>query len=57
MTNNYTGFDMWSEYCLLYGETEARAICNRYLDMQINNNEPEEYQFCRELFAAMAGAA
>lgn len=48
-----TGADMWREYKEQYGDIEARGICNRYLDLQIRTTDPEELQFCRELFAAM----
>lgn len=48
-----SGADMWLEYLSEYGETEARGICNRYLNMQIFNKNPEEQQFCKELYAAM----
>lgn len=48
-----TGADMWREYKEQYGDIEARGICNRYLDLQIRNTNPEELQFCRELYAAM----
>ena len=55
--DNYTGADMWSEYCAMYGRDEARRLCNAYLDMQWENGaaraDAEEMQFCRELFAAM----
>jgi len=44
---------MWHDYLLRYGEIEARGICNRYLDMQICTTDPEELQFCRELYAAI----
>lgn len=48
-----TGVDMWQDYKSQYGDAEARGICNRYLDLQVENNNPQELQFCRELFAAM----
>ena len=44
---------MWHDYLLRYGEIEARGICNRYLDMQVRTTDPEELQFCRELYAAI----
>ena len=54
---NYTGADMWREYCAMYGRDEARRICNDYLDMQWATGraraDADEMQFCRELFAAM----
>jgi hypothetical protein len=54
MTEPYkTGADMWYDYAVSYGEEEAIGICNRYLDLQIFNKNPEEQQFCRELYAAM----
>jgi hypothetical protein len=46
------GGEMWRDYKLLYG-AEATGICNRYLDMQIRSNDPEEIQFCKELYAEM----
>lgn len=48
-----SGADMWREYKEQYGDIEARGICNRYLDLQIRTTDPEELEFCRELFAAM----
>ena len=48
-----SGADMWLEYISLYGEPEARGICNRYLDMQIYSTDAEEIQFCRQLYNAM----
>lgn len=48
-----TGTDMWRDYKAQYGDTEARGICNRYLDLQVKNTNETELQFCRELFAAM----
>ena len=48
-----TGFEFWRDTVIRYGEKEARTICNNYLDMQINNNEPEELAFCKQLYAAM----
>jgi len=48
-----SGADMWYDYLQRYGEMEARGICNRYLDMQIRTTDPEELQFCRELYAAI----
>ena len=48
-----SGADMWHEYVIKYGEAEARWICNRYLDMQVFSKDPEEIQFCRELYAAI----
>jgi len=53
MSSYNSGADMWQEYKAQYGDAEARGICNRYLDLQVNNNNPQELQFCRELFAAM----
>ena len=53
MSEYATGADMWQDYKTRYGEAEARGICNRYLDMQVNNQDAGELQFCRELFAAM----
>lgn len=54
---NYTGADMWREYCAMYGRDEARRLCNAYLDMQWATGraraDADEMQFCRELFAAM----
>lgn len=54
---NYTGADMWREYCAMYGRDEARRLCNAYLDMQWATGraraDAAEMQFCRELFAAM----
>ncbi|MDR0818463.1 MAG: DpnD/PcfM family protein [Oscillospiraceae bacterium] len=47
-----SGADMWSEYKLRYGD-DATGICNRYLDMQLFNKDPEEIRFCKELYAAM----
>jgi hypothetical protein len=43
---------MWRDYKQIYG-SEATGICNRYLDMQLFNNDPEEIQFCKELYSAM----
>lgn len=54
--DEYTGEKMWREYIDLYGEKEARGICNRYLDMQARiplDENPEEYKFCCELYRAM----
>ncbi|MDR2089124.1 MAG: hypothetical protein LBP73_07185 [Clostridiales Family XIII bacterium] len=48
-----SGADMWREYCAVYGEDEARGICNRYLDMQVFAKDTEEVRFCRQLYAAM----
>lgn len=48
-----SGADMWRDYAERYGIPEALGICNRYLDLQIRNDNPEELQFCRELYAAM----
>ena len=48
-----TGADMWNEYKAQYGDAEARAICNRYLDLQMKNSKADENTFCRELYAAM----
>lgn len=53
MSDYATGADMWQEYREKYGDAEARGICNRYLDSQVRNDNPEELQFCRELYAAM----
>jgi hypothetical protein len=44
---------MWREYREQYGDAEARNVCNRYLNLQVNNKNPVEDMFCRELFAAM----
>lgn len=54
--NEYTGHDMWREYVAQYGADEAKMICNRYLDMQARispTENPEEHQFCCELYQAM----
>lgn len=51
-----SGADMWRDYAAQYGSAEAMEICNRYLDLQIRNTDPEELAFCRELFAAMEEA-
>ena len=60
--DNYTGADMWREYCAKYGADDARRICNSYLDMQGHllfstdqgkRENAEEYAFCCELFRAM----
>ena len=48
-----SGADMWRDYLESYGEIEAHGICNRYLNMQVFNKDPEEIQFCKELYAAM----
>ena len=55
MSQYATGADMWREYKAQYGEAEARGICNRYLDMQVNTADPEELRFCKDLYAAMQG--
>jgi hypothetical protein len=47
-----TGAEMWRDYKLRYG-AEAADICNSYLNMQIFRTDPEEVQFCKELYAAM----
>jgi len=52
-----SGADMWHEYAVKYGKEEAIGICNRYLDMQVFNKNPEEIQFCRELYEAIPKAA
>lgn len=53
MSRYASGADMWQEYKAQYGDAEARGICNRYLDLQTQTTNPEELQFCRELYAAM----
>ena len=54
MTERYTtGVDMWRDYATRYGEIEARIICNRYLNLQVNTQDPEEIAFCRDLYTVM----
>ena len=48
-----SGADMWRDYKAQYGVIEALGICSRYLDLQVRTTNPEELQFCRELYAAM----
>lgn len=48
-----TGADMWHDCCINHGETAAKRICNRYLDLQVGSASTEEIQFCKELYAAM----
>lgn len=47
-----SGFDFFRDLVMTYGREEAIGIANRYLDMQIKNTDPEEYQFCCELYQA-----
>jgi len=47
------GYKMFREYCVRYGEKDAREICNRYLDLQLFTNNKEELEFCRGLYDAM----
>ena len=55
-TETYSsGADMWRDCCQRYGATEARGICNRYLDMQMKNQNEDEHRFCRELYTSMMG--
>ena len=48
-----TGAEFWKGTAANYGMEEAAGICGRYLSMQIKTDNPEERQFCRELFVAM----
>ena len=60
MTNNdkpFTGYasgaDMWRDNLMSYGIDEGIIICNRYLDMRLKLENPDdEKQHCRELFGA-----
>ena len=53
MSKYTSGADMWQDHKARHGAEEAWSICNRYLDMQINNGDPNELQFCYELYTAM----
>lgn len=48
-----SGKDMWHDICTKFGADEARAICNRYLDMQIHTKDSDELDFCKELYEVM----
>ena len=56
-----TGFDMWKDLLANYDKQTALSIANDYLDMQAHingtmdnfrENNPEEYNFCCELYQA-----
>lgn len=51
-----TGFDFFMDLVIAYGKTEAVKIANEYLDMQIHNNNPQEFIFCCELYRAIQQA-
>ncbi len=50
------GVDMWRDLAASYGREQARNIACSYLDLQAHNDDAEELQFCRELYAAMMAA-
>jgi len=52
-----TGADFFRATAVSHGMQEALGICGRYLAVQLKTESPEERQFCRELFAAMAEAS
>ena len=59
-----TGFDFFMDLQKEYGTMEAVKIANSYLDIQsrvygskFREKEPEEFNFCCELFKATRQAA
>ena len=42
---------MYTQYMMKYGKQEGTKIINRYLDMQINNTDSLEVEFCKQLYA------
>lgn len=50
MFNN--GFDFFKFLVTEYGKEEAVKLANNYLDIQIDNKDPEEFLFCCELYRA-----
>ena len=51
MYNN--GFEFWRDLVLRHGAEDARRIAIDYLDLQISSADPEEKQFCKQVYAAM----
>lgn len=51
-----TGFDFFRDLVISYGKEEAVKLANSYLDMQIKNQDPEEFTFCCELYQAVQQA-
>ena len=47
------GFNFFRDLLCCYGKEQAVKIANDYLDMQIKNTDPEEHQFCCELYHAV----
>jgi hypothetical protein len=56
-----TGFEFFRDLCVMFGKEKALAMGNEYLTLQENDdratgrfkNDPEEFQFCKELYHAM----
>ena len=47
------GYEFFKSLESEYGHVLAVEMAKDYLDMQIRNTDPEEYQFCKELYQAM----
>ena len=52
----YTAQTMYKEYMTKHGKKEGTEIINRYLNMQANKNDPEENEFCKELYRLTEGS-
>ena len=56
-----TGFEFFRDLCVMFGKEKALAMGNEYLTLQENDDrangrfksDPEELQFCKELYHAM----
>lgn len=48
-----TGYEFYRDMVKQYGKEQAKLTAIIYLDLQIRNTDPEELQFCKELYAAM----
>lgn len=52
-----TGFEFFKDLVMNYGKEAAVRMSNDYLDMQINNTDPAEFEFCCELYRAVQQVA
>ena len=57
-----TGYEFFSDMVIQYGKKKALSLADEYLTMQeaddrqsgLFKKDPEEFQFCREVWQAMA---
>lgn len=47
------GYEFYKDLLQQYGKEQANIIAINYLDLQIHNTDPEELQFCKELYQVM----